>query len=348
MEHKIKVRMSILFAASFSLLGCVDNEQSEQQIVYPTAKVGVTVSSIETNPFFQSAYKAYENEGKENSSLSLILDSAANDQNKQNEQIESMLKNGAQALVINIVNVKDAPQLLDNLCKKRIPAVFFNRSPGDKSLASCDSAYFVDGDAVQAGVLQGLQVLNAWKEHPEWDKNRDGVIQYAMIEGIPGHAGAMARTKWSISTMSSYPELSVPVQGILQDTAMFQTKVAEELMTKWIGQPEFSKVEVILANNDSMALGVISALKEHNISLPVFGIDGSPPALAAVKAGDMAGTVFNDAATQAKTSLRMAANLAAGRPVLEGTGQEMEYQVVKVPYQNITKENIDSFVNSRY
>lgn len=338
-----KSKLISLILTTCLISSCSNQEKVENQINYPSVKIGVTISSIETNPFFQSAYRAYEAEGKEHPSLNLLLESASNNQDKQNEQIERMLKQGAQALVINIVNVQDAPAVVDRLCERKIPVVFFNRSPGDKSLASCSTAYFVDGDAVQAGVLQGLQVLTKWKEHPEWDKNRDGVIQYAMIEGIPGHAGAIARTKWSVSTMSSYPELSIPVEKVLQDTAMFQTKAAEDLMQKWIEQPEFSKVEVILANNDSMALGAIKILKAHNINIPVFGIDGSPPALAAVKAGDMAGTVFNDAETQAKTSLRMAANLASNRPVLEGTGQEMEYQVVRVPYQNINKENLDKF-----
>lgn len=342
MKHSQSKLLSLVLAVCF-ISSCSDQEKIDNQIHYPNAKVGVTISSIETNPFFQSAYRAYEAEGKAHSSLSLLLNSASNSQDKQNKQIENMLQQGVQALVVNIVNVKDAPALVEQLCKQKIPVVFFNRSPGDKSLASCSTAYFVDGDAVQAGVLQGLQVLTEWKSHPEWDKNRDGVVQYAMIEGIPGHAGAAARTKWSISTMSSYPELGIPVEKVLQDTAMFQTKVAEDLMQEWIKRPEFSKVEVILANNDSMALGAIKVLKENNINIPVFGIDGSPPALAAVKAGDMAGTIFNDAATQAKTSLRMAANLAANRPVLEGTDQEMEYQVVKVPYQNINKENIDKF-----
>lgn len=323
-----------IFALVLTLNACSEDPKNPTQN-YPEARIGVSISSIETNPFFQAAYQAYKDVGDKENNLTLYLESANNEQKIQNEQIEKMLQQGAQALVLNIVEVADGAKITEELCQRRIPVVFFNRSPGDKALANCPTAYFVDGDAVQAGVLQGLQVLTKWKQNPDWDKNKDGIIQYAMIEGIPGHAGAMARTKWSINTMASYPELATPVEKILQDTAMFQNKAAEELMQHWITDPNFQKVEVILANNDSMALGALKALREHNINLPVFGIDGSPEALLAIKDGQLAGTIFNDAKTQAEVSLRIAANLATKRPVLEGIEQKLEYQIIKIPYQNL-------------
>lgn len=316
---------------------------SPQNTTYPTATVGASVSSIETNPFFQGMYASFEQVGKEQGSLKIFVDSASNNQEKQDAQLQDMVKRGAKALVVNLADVKQGGAFVKRLCQEKIPVVYINRNPGDKDLASCESAYFVDGDAAQAGVLQGLQVLKGWKEHTDWDKNHDGVIQYAMIEGIPGHAGAMARTKWSVSTMEFYPNLGTPVAKVLQDTAMFQTTMAEELLEKWIRLPEFQNVEVILSNNDSMALGAISSLKKHNIKLPVFSIDGSKASLDAVKQGDMAGTVFNDYDAQARTAVRIAANLAANTKPLDGIEYDMEYKVVKVPYQDINKDNFDAF-----
>ena len=339
--------LTLLPFVLFSVAACSQNTQqtaAAEKNNYPTATVGANVSDIRTNPFFQGMYAAFEQAGKDHSSLKLFVESAEGNQDKQDAQLQDMIQRGAKALVVNLADVSKGGDFVHKMCQAKIPVVYINRSPGDKNLASCDTAYFVDGDAAQAGVLQGLQVLNAWKAHPEWDKNKDGVVQYAMIEGIPGHAGAQARTKWSVSTMEFYPNSGVPVAKVLQDTAMFQTAAAEELLEKWLALPEFQNVEVILANNDSMALGAINTLKKHGVKLPIFGIDGSKTALEAVKNGDLVGTVFNDYEEQAKTAVRIAANLAAGNPVMSGIEYGVEYKVVKVPYQDINSNNLDAFI----
>ncbi len=60
--------------------------------------------------------------------------------------------------------------------------------------------------------------------------------------------------------------------------------------------PNANKIEVVIANNDAMAMGAVEALKAHNkSSIPVFGVDALPEAPALVKSGAMAGTVLNDA-----------------------------------------------------
>ncbi|ELA09351.1 methyl-galactoside ABC transporter galactose-binding periplasmic protein MglB [Moraxella macacae 0408225] len=290
------------------------------------------MSSIESNPFFQGAYKTYETEAKNQPNLTLLIDHANNDQAVQDKQLDEMVAKGAKALVINLVDVNQGKAVIDKYCGK-VGLVFFNRNPGDKNLASCSTAYFVDGDATQAGVLQGLKVLETWKNNPSWDKNKDGVIQFAMLEGIPNHTGTIARTKWSIGTMQNYPSLGIPVEKVFQDYAMFNTTKAQELLDTWTKLPDFSKVEVILANNDSMALGAVLSLKEKGIKLPVFGIDATPDAVKSIQAGEMTATVLNDFDNQAKSSLRLAANLAAGVTPLQGIEYKMEHNVIQVPYQ---------------
>lgn len=286
--------------------------------VYPQAQVGMSISSIATNPFFQNMYRVYGEVDAAQNSLTLELASADNDQEKQNAQLQDMVNKGAKALVVNLADVKQGQQVMDYWCSKNVPVVYFNRSPGEKNLAACATAYFVDGDVMQAAVFQAVHILQQWKAHPEWDKNKDGKIQYAMIMGLPEHEGSDLRTRWVSQTMETYPKLNVKTEKVLADYGLFQSAKTEELMTAWQKQPEFARVEVVIANNDTMALGALNALEKQGVSLPIFGIDGSKAALEAVKQGRMAGTVFNDFEGQAKTSLRMAANLAAGKDVMDG------------------------------
>lgn len=323
-----------LVLAVLGLTACQETDTAETVAdTFPTATVGVTLSNT-TNPFFKAAYDAFEAEGQAHSALTLALNVANDDQATQFAQYDKMIADGAKALVINLADVTQGMEVVSRYCDK-VGLVFFNRSPSDKALATCPNAYFVDGDATQAGVLQGLKVLELWKQNPDWDKNKDGIIQYAMVEGIPNHAGAMARTKWAVGTLENYPNLGVPVEKVLQDYAMFNKDKATELMDVWTALPEFEKVEVVLANNDNMALGASAALKNKGIKLPIFGIDATADGLAAVKAGDITATVLNDATAQAKTSLRLAANLASGTEPTAGIEYRMQYKVIFVPYQEV-------------
>ncbi len=69
---------------------------------------------------------------------------------------------------------------------------------------------------------------------------------------------------------------------------------------------------MVIANNDAMAMGAVEALKAHNkSSIPVFGVDALPEALALVKSGALAGTVLNDANNRAKATF----DLAKTRPM---------------------------------
>lgn len=325
---------TVLLGACSSVLDSVkESTGSDKAENYPQATVGMTVANLQ-NPFFKAFYDAYEADTKAQPAVTAFLNNASDNQDAQDKQIEEMLSKGAKALVINLADVSKGEAIVGKYCNK-VPLVFFNRNPGDKVLAKCPTAYFVDGDAVQAGVLQGLKVLEYWKQNPNWDKNKDGKIQFAMLEGLVGHAGAQARTKWSISTMQNYPQLGIPVESIFHEHAMFNRGLAKEMVTKWSADPNFSRVEIILANNDAMALGAVEALEAQHIKLPVFGIDATTDAMNSIKAGQMTATVLNDAVAQAKVSLRLAANLAAGVEPLEGIEYRMEHRVIQVPYQEV-------------
>lgn len=332
MKAKKLLVMSCIFLCSCqqqldSLLGKT-KEQNNAPVV-----IGATISNATANPFFQGVYQSFQKAPTQDTRIHLLLDDAKDDQQTQNAQIDDMIQKGAKVIAVNLVDVKSGSVVIEKAKKNNISVIFYNRNPGLDVINSYNKAYFVDGDATQAGVLQGQEVLNQWKTHPEWDKNKDGVIQYAMLQGIPGNGSSIARTQWAIGTMNSYPVISKPTEKVFMDFAMFKKDIAAELMNKWIADPNFSKVEVILANNDVMALGAIQALESHNINLPVFGIDAIPDAVKMIQDKKMVGTVVNDYNGQVQAVLTIAKNLADGRPAVEGTDYIMLYRVVEVPYK---------------
>lgn len=133
------------------------------------------------------------------------------------------------------------------------------------------------------------------------DLNKDGQIQFVLLKGEPGHPDAEARTTYVIKELN---DKGIKTEQLQLDTAMWDTAQAKDKMDAWLSGPNANKIEVVIANNDAMAMGAVEALKAHNkSSIPVFGVDALPEALALVKSGALAGTVLNDANNQAKATL---------------------------------------------
>lgn len=122
---------------------------------------------------------------------------------------------------------------------------------------------------------------------------------------------------------------------------------AYELMQEWIGQYG-SEIEVVLSNNDEMAMGAIEALEENGMSGGngpiVVGIDGTEDGLEKIIKGEMAGTVMNDARGQAESILGIACACAEGEDPKQEV-PELKGQYVRVPHAPVTADNVQEFID---
>ncbi|MGL4944781.1 MAG: substrate-binding domain-containing protein, partial [Fusobacteriaceae bacterium] len=146
---------------------------------------------------------------------------------------------------------------------------------------------------------------------------------------------------YSVKTLN---DKGIPTQELHMDTAMWDTAQAKDKTEAWLSGPNGEKIEVVIANNDAMAMGAIEALKANNkSSIPVFGIDALAEALALVESGAMAGTVLNDGPNQAQATFDLANNLANGKAAGEGTQWNIVDKIVRVPYVGVDKDNLKDF-----
>ncbi|ACZ75989.1 galactose/glucose ABC transporter substrate-binding protein MglB [Dickeya zeae] len=303
-------------------------------------RIGVTIYKYDDN-FMSMVRKDIEKEAKALGGVELLMNDSQNDQSKQNDQVDVLLAKGVKALAINLVDPAAAAIVVQKAKAADVPVVFFNKEPNAKVLASYDKAYYVGTDSKESGIIQGQLIAKHWKANPSWDLNKDGVIQYALLKGEPGHPDAEARTKYVIDTLTKD---GLKVQQLQMDTAMWDTAMAKDKVDAWMSGPNADKIEVLIANNDAMAMGAVEALKAHNkSSVPVFGVDALPEALSLIKSGALAGTVLNDADNQAKATIDLAKNLALGKPAAEGTNFKIENKVVRVPYVPVDKDNLAQF-----
>ncbi|MBQ8987012.1 MAG: substrate-binding domain-containing protein, partial [Lachnospiraceae bacterium] len=177
----------------------------------------------------------------------------------------------------------------------------------------------------------------------------DGSIQYVVLEGEAGHQDSIIRTEYSVDTMIQ--------KGILLDKvgyaiANWNRVQARSKMEQLIDSSE-SEIELVLANNDDMAMGAIEAYEGREIpreNWPViFGIDGTEVGLQAVISGKMAGTVYNDKDGQAQAMEALAYALAAGKPLqyldLPESVTLEDNKYIRLPYKKVDKETAEEILS---
>jgi methyl-galactoside transport system substrate-binding protein len=233
--------------------------------------------------------------------------------------------------------------IIDKAKAKNIPIVFFNRQPLEEDMAKWDKVYYVGAHAEESGVMEGQMLVDYWTAHKEMDVNGDGVMQYVMIKGEPGHQDSEARAKYSVETIE---KAGIKTEKLAEDNANWDRVKGQEKMAAFL-TANSGKIEAVIACNDDMALGAIEALKAAGYFtggkfMPVVGVDATAPGLAAIKDGTLLGTAYNDGINQGKATYKIAYLLAKGEKLTkENVGYDIvDGKYVWVPYKGITKDNM--------
>lgn len=280
------------------------------------------------------------------------IEDGQNDQSTQNNQVDTMLAKGASVVAVSVCDVTAAPTLIQK-CKDagNVPIIFFNKEITDYDVInSYENAYQVTSTGGDYGAsIQAQMVIDYWKEHPEMDKNGDGKLQLVYLMGDPGHTASQPRCDYLKSTIE---DAGIEIDLLAEDTGMWVTATAKEKMDAWVSKYG-DEIECCVAGNDAMALGALSAVEaagfntdgeESSKYIPIYGIDALPEILSKIESGEITGSVLQDAKTQGQTIVKMAENLTNGKDAMdgiEGVEMEEEAKAVRVPYQAITKDNLD-------
>ncbi|MDK4684018.1 galactose/glucose ABC transporter substrate-binding protein MglB [Kingella negevensis] len=304
-------------------------------------KVGVTIYKYDDN-FMSLMRKALENEAATQKTAELLLNDSQNSQSTQNDQVDILISKGVKVLAINLVDPSAAPTIISKAQAANIPVIFFNKDPGDAALKTYDKAYFIGTNPQQSGEIQGQLIGTAWKAHPEWDLNKDGVIDYVLLKGEPGHPDAEARTKFVAEKLQAD---GFKLKQLQLDTGMWDAAKAKDIVQAWLAGPTGKQIEVVISNNDAMAMGAVEAMKAQGKVLPTFGVDALPEALQMVKADTLAGTVLNDGDNQAKAVYALAVDLGNGKDPKQNAALKLEANNnIRIPYVGVDKNNLSQFL----
>ena len=289
---------------------------------------------------------------------------ANGNQTTQTEQVTTAIAKGATALIVNVVDTgsNDAAQNIVDMAKaKNIPVIFFNRSVEESVVSSYDKCVFVGTDYEMAGHMQGEMIGNYLVENfANIDLNGDGKISYVMFKGQEGNMEAIARTQYGVEDADailvkagkpalSFYDASNSNKYLVDQNGQWSSAAATDYMSTILAQyseANNNMVELVIANNDELALGAISALqaagynKEGGKTIPVFGVDATDAAKDAIKNGSMTGSIKQDADGMAKVISTIAQNFLGGKATFEGINADDKVGEwrVNIPYATYTGE----------
>ena len=280
-------------------------------------KVGVSIANFDDTflTYMMDGMKAYAKAHA--ADVEITFTDAKEDMAKQLDQVENFIVQKKDAIIIVPVDTSATAPMTKNIVGKGIKAVYVNRNPGNLP----DGAYYVGSEEIVAGRLQ-MEYLG---------EKLKGKGNVAILMGKLDNEGALKRTAGNEEVQKNkYPDIKI----LDKQTGLWQRNEGLAKTEDWLNR--FGKdLNAILANNDDMALGAIQALKDKKrTDIIVVGVDATPDALTSVSKGELAATVFQDAAGQGGGGVEVAMKAAKGEKVEKETW---------IPFKLVTPENLSQF-----
>jgi len=276
-----------------------------------------------------------------------------NNQLLQNELIQNALDLKPKVILINPVDRLGSYTIINKAKETNTPIIFFNREPLAEDLDLSNNVYYVGAPAANSAKIQAEIVFDAFGDPnnlSSYDKNDDGIIQLIILKGEQGHQDAETRTSVIIDELE---RLGYQLEILAIQIADWNTAIAYEKMIDLV-EIHGENIELVISNNDAMAIGAISALSEKSmfndinengvfdkdvdLFLPVIGIDGISQAIRLIKEGYLYGTVLNDSKAMAKVIVELAEALANGSDLNNLDFDIIDGKYIWVDYQKYTPE----------
>jgi inositol transport system substrate-binding protein len=283
------------------------------------ATLGVSMALFDDN--FLTSVRASMGSRAQQLNAGIQFEDAQNDIGRQLNQIENFIAQKVDAIIVNPVDTDATPRITRLAVRAGIPLVYVNRLPADKQLPP--GVAFVGSDETQSGTLQMREVCRLLQ-------GRGNIV---IMMGELTNQSARQRTQDVFDVIARPP--CHGIQVVAKQTANWKRTEAADLMTNWLSAG--LRPQAVVANDDEMAIGAIQSLKQAKLlsSTVVAGIDATADGLAALKAGELKATVFQNGAAQGAGAVDTALKLARGEKVPS---------FVWVPFELVTAANLSSYL----
>ena len=304
----------ILSAAALALFASAANAEN----------IGITIARSDS-AFLTILRDGMQNQAAKLDGITVQVEDAQNDPSRQLDQVQNFVSSGVDAIIVIAVDGDSTPALTKMASDAGIPIVYANHPPADVDKLP-ETAAFVGSNEVDSGTLETREVCRLL--------GGKGAA-YVLMGPLNNHS-SLVRTK-DIHDVIATDECK-GMSVIEEQSANWDRLEAANIMTNWLSTGR--EFDAVIANNDEMAIGAIQAMKAAGVDMSkvvVGGIDATPDGLAAMAAGDLDVTVFQNAIAQGAAAMDAAVALSRG--------QKTERQIW-VPFELVTPQNMQDYATA--
>ncbi len=283
--------------------------------------IGFSSPNFDDN--FQTVLREAAKAHAESLGHTIQIEDAREDVGTQLSQIQNFIASGVDAIILAPVSAAASPQITKMTESAGIPLIYVNRRPVDLERLGGKST-FVGSDETWSGTLEAFAMCNL----------AAGTGKGVLLMGLLSNEAAVTRSE----DVREVVKLSMckGIEIVAEQEAKWQRTEAANVISNLLASG--TEFNLVFANNDEMALGAIQALKAAGVSMDdviVGGVDATADALAAMKAGDLDVTVFQNAAGQATGAVDAA--------IAAMNGENLP-NWINIPFELVTPENVDAYM----
>lgn len=271
----------------------------------------------------------------------------------QNEYIEDLIEDSP-LLIVNPVDRLGAYTIIEKANVTQTPIIFINREPLYTDMIEGEQVYYIGANPIESAEIQASIVMDVFGNNPGKlngrDLNDDNMIQAIILKGQIGHQDAELRTEYVIKSLE---DSGYQLDILAIEVADFDMETAQATMSLLL--EEFgNQIEVVIANNDAMAIGAINALIEQEYFIdtnengiierdeepwiPVIGIDGLEASIELIDLGYLYGTVINDSQSMAEAIIELSQAIINNQDVTTIPFDIVDGMYIWIDYQPYTNE----------
>ena len=299
--------LMVVMLIALGLLQVVNTDLSARQ-TEGRRKLGAVYMTL-NNPFYEVVDEeirtAVENRGDV-----LITRDPALSVERQNAEIEELIKDGVELIFINPVDWRKCEPAIEKAWRAGVPVIALDTNVEDDT--------HVASTVVSDNYLAGQQCARHLVAHRQTGK-------VALLNHSQARS-AQDRIKGFLDVLSHYPAFQV----VDQEECRGQLETAMPAMERMIERhPE---IDVVMALNDPAAMGAMAALRQagHLEGVAVYGVDGVTETRDLIAQGQMQATAGQDPRGIGRLAVEEAYKVLQGKT---------PNPLVKLPTVLITKEN---------
>ena len=212
-----------------------------------------------------------------------IYDDAQQKQENQIKALRNFITQGVDVILFTGVVSTGWEEVLKEVNDEGIPLILVDRLPD--CIDQIDYVAAFGGDFVEEGRRQV-----AWAgEYLKSIGRGEEEVNVVIMEGTTGASAQVGRTEGNLAAIEAYPNMKV----VGQQSGNFTRAEGQALMESWL--KSIDKIDVLIAQNDDMALGAVDAIKAAGKvpgkDIIIVGCDSVKAAFDAIVAGDMNATI---------------------------------------------------------